>query len=176
MLIKLEISNQVFEPGTFRSFAGNQAREVNAALFSSWQACKRKAWSFTGCSLPTASIVNCSGCRAACDSMTSHARRIHSHAPDYDFCRFHFGVVFENEAPVELRNSHAERAVPELGVEIGAVQQQVRTVQGQAEVDIEQTRRNHRNPRGEISVMHMDVLHAAPLQLQGVAGTEQRVQ
>ena len=64
----------------------------------------------------------------------------------------------------------------QLGIQIGAVQQQVGTVQGQAVVDVEQAGRDHRDPGREISVVHVDVADSASLQLQRVAGAQQGVQ
>jgi hypothetical protein len=63
----------------------------------------------------------------------------------------------------------------QLGIQVEAVQQQVRAMQGYAVLNVEQTRSDHRDPGREISVVYMDVVHPAPLQLQRVAGTQQRV-
>jgi hypothetical protein len=60
---------------------------------------------------------------------------------------------------IEFRNRDAERAIRQLRIQEGSVQQQVRTVQRHAERNPPKTSCHHRNPGSEISVVNMDVVH-----------------
>ncbi len=98
--------------------------------------------------------------------------RIDTHTPDDDFGRIQCRIVFEYVIAIEFRDSQAEAAVFQLGVEVGSVHQEIGAVQGHAEADAEHARRNHGDPGREVSVMHVDVLDAAPFEQQGVIDAE----
>ena len=101
---------------------------------------------------------------------------INSHAPYHDFVRLDRGIPLENTLPVKFRDGHAKLAVFELCIEIGGVYQEIRSMQSHAEFDTQDAGRHHRNPRCEISVMHVDVFDTGFLEQQGVVNSKPSMQ
>src|SRR5882762_9387820 len=91
---------------------------------------------------------------------------------DNDLSRGDRGKVLPNIAPVELGNGYAEPAILQLRIEISAVDEQIRPVQSQAIAHSQQSRRHHCDPCPEIAVMHVDMVYAAFLQLNGVVRSQ----
>ncbi len=114
---------------------------------------------------------------------TTHPRRglrlfghIDPKSRDNDLSRVDCRKVLPNIAAVVLGNGYAEPASLQLRVQIGAVDEQVRPVQRQTIAHSQQSRRHHCDPRPEIAVMHVDMVYAAFLQLNGVVRSQPRVQ
>lgn len=99
-----------------------------------------------------------------------------SHAAEHDFGGINAGVMLQQVPAVEFGDGHAEFAVGQLGIEVGRVQQEIGTMQRHAKADSGQFCRDHGDPRGEVTVVHVNVLHAPAAQLQGEAGAEPGMQ
>ncbi len=157
VLLEAASPDQRFQPAPFRSFAGNQALNADAAIAQTSARAHQKSVVLHHVQAPCGHEGEAGARGAIRVCLRAH---IHAQPRDDHLLRLD-PKVFENVATVVLRDGDAETAVLQFCVEICGMQQQVGPMQGDAEVYPQQAGRHHRDPRAEISVVHVDVIHAS---------------
>ena len=173
VLLQMALADEGLQPRTFRAFAGDQAFQFHAVIAQPGAGADEKSVVFDGVET---SYVHKSE-RAAVGQVWFGGLPGHIHAQprDCDLRRID-GEVFENVAAVVFGNREAKAAVPELGIEIRPVQEQVGAVQGQAEIDFEQARGHHGDPGPVVTVVHVDVIDVSWFEPNRVASAQYGVE
>src|SRR5947208_2543129 len=105
------------------------------------------------------------------EGQTGPLWEFHPEATDDNFV-FCLWITLKHVVAVVVRYRDTERARGELYIKISGVDQQIRSMEREAEARSDESCRNHSNPRSKISMMDMDMLHVAPIHLHRKAGTQ----
>jgi len=167
-------SNQELQTASFRSLAGNRALEIETARSQLGAGADQEGMIFHSMQPSNRQHGKLSDIPIAWNRLRLSG--LDSKPGDENLLLLHIRIMLSDVPPVVLRNGQAKCAVSELHVEVAGAQKQVGSVQGHAESRPQETRRHHRHPRSEISMVGVDMVDAHLLQAHGVAGSEQGVQ
>ena len=90
-------------------------------------------------------------------------QQFHAHAPDQNLAGGNGRIMLQQVPTIERRNRKTKSAVFQFRIQIGPMHEQVGPMERHAKADAENPGRHHGDPRGEISVMHVNVFNASVL-------------
>ena len=103
------------------------------------------------------------------------SQRIDTEPVDDDFRGIDFRVMFNDVLTVEFRDRDAKLAFPELHIQVGRAEKQVGPVERHAEVDLQESRSSHSDPRREKPVVDVDMRDVMVRELEGKTRAQERV-